>query len=787
MPKPYIQDLGQRRTPENIGNKAQKLRFLMQERLPTPPAYVCTWDAYQEYLDSGAQILVVLRTELEAILEPGRRYAVRSSANLEDNLDFSFAGQFKSILDAQGSDEVLHSIESVWASTRSSSVQSYLERTTLSQDHLHMAVLIQEMVPPQVSGVSFSRNPLTGMDEVVVEAVVGSGEALVQEGVTPDRWVQKWGTWISQPEDSAIDQDVIHQVVQGTKAIAGAYGQPVDLEWVYDGHTVHWVQLREMKLPDVPLYSNRISREVFPGLIKPLIWSVNVPLVNGAWIRLLTELIGPNNLRPEDLAGYFYYRAYFDMGTLGRIFEMLGFPRELLELLMGIEVEGPEKPSFRPTSRTYALLPKMARFAFDKLRFSRRLGEWLPELQKQCEAHHARDVESLAEREILAGIDKLHTTVQHIAYCNIVAPLLMQAYNQLLKARLGRLGVDFESFDLTGDLEALRDFEPNVHLARLHEEYMALDEEAQARILAGGYGGAGDLGGAAGLVQGIQRFLQKFGHLSDSGNDFSSVPWRENPDLVVSMVVNYHPPRPAAAETVRFDDLRAAGLQRWLLKWTYERARQYRLHREAVGSLYTYGYGLFRIYFLALGKRLARRGILAERDDIFYLYEAEVRDIMEGQDAGGQVQSLVQNRKAELCEAGQITPPATIFGDTAPPVSPHTAKNLRGIATSRGHYTGPVKVLQGIQDFGKLEEGDVLVIPYSDVGWTPLFTRAGAVVAQSGGILSHSSIVAREYGIPAVVSVPGACQLQDGTQVTVDGYQGEVIVHELGTDTSPSP
>jgi pyruvate,water dikinase len=91
-------------------------------------------------------------------------------------------------------------------------------------------------------------------------------------------------------------------------------------------------------------------------------------------------------------------------------------------------------------------------------------------------------------------------------------------------------------------------------------------------------------------------------------------------------------------------------------------------------------------------------------------------------------------------------------------------------------------VVQGIRDFPKLKDGDVLVIPYSDVGWTPLFTKAGAVVAESGGILSHSSIVAREYQIPAVVSVPGARQLDDGTIVTVDGFQGEIIVHDGARD-----
>jgi pyruvate,water dikinase len=85
--------------------------------------------------------------------------------------------------------------------------------------------------------------------------------------------------------------------------------------------------------------------------------------------------------------------------------------------------------------------------------------------------------------------------------------------------------------------------------------------------------------------------------------------------------------------------------------------------------------------------------------------------------------------------------------------------------------------MSGLQDINKIQPGDVLVVPYSDVGWTPLFAKAGAIVAESGGILSHCSIVAREYGIPAVVSVPSACQLADDTLVTVDGHTGKITVH----------
>ena len=179
-----------------------------------------------------------------------------------------------------------------------------------------------------------------------------------------------------------------------------------------------------------------------------------------------------------------------------------------------------------------------------------------------------------------------------------------------------------------------------------------------------------------------------------------------------------------------------------------------------------------------MGRHLVQRGALASDEDVFYLTWEEVRGIADNGQAESDYQGLVKERKREMEQVEDIVLPSIIYGDTAPPVETAGSESLKGVPTSRGQYTGPVKVLQGIEDLAKLEEGDVLVIPYSDVGWTPLFTKAGAVIAESGGILSHSSIVAREYGIPAVVSVPGACRLADNTVVTVDGYRGEIVVRE---------
>jgi phosphohistidine swiveling domain-containing protein len=778
MPTRYIFDLKDAKLPRSIGNKATRLRFLSKEGFQTPRTSVCTWDAYLRYLEDDPQIIGAAKSELLTKMDLNRHYAVRSSANIEDSLDHSFAGQFKTVLNVRGIDDILQAIWSVWATTQSPGVTAYLEQHAIDPSGLRMAIVIQEMVPPVVSGVSFSKNPMTGLDEVVVEAVKGSGEALLQDGITPGQWINKWGEWIAKPEGEDIDLGLIQEVVHQTKAIAGAYGHSVDLEWVYDGHTVFWIQLREITSPDIDLYSNRMSKEFFPGIIKPLVWSVNVPLVNGAWVRLFTELIGPNDIDPNHLARSFYYRAYFNMGAIGQILELMGLPRETLELLAGIEMGGPDKPSFKPTPKTFSLVPRMLRVAIDKLRFARKIKKFLPAMKEQYRTLRTSQVDQLSEEELINEIDLLYALTQETAYYNIVTPLLMQIYNAMLRSQLGRIGVDSEDFDLTRDLEELQRFDPNVHLMDLNRVYSALDEELRVRIRTSSYDEFCQLPGVAPLRREVEEFIDRFGHLSDSGNDFSSVPWRENPDLILKMIVNYTPPEERSLTKVQFGDLTVSAIRRPLLRWVYRRARRFRLYREAVGFLYTFGYGLFRIYFLALADHFVRRGILASREDIFYLDFDEVRDIVESDHLEDSYQDRIAQRKREIEESKDITPPGIIYGDHPIPLVTRTGTNLKGTPTSRGHYTGPVKVVRGIRDFDKLGHGDVLVIPYSDVGWTPLFTRAGAVIAESGGILSHSSIIAREYSIPAVVSVPEACHLRDGTMVTVDGYRGEVIIHE---------
>ena len=179
---------------------------------------------------------------------------------------------------------------------------------------------------PVYSGVALSKNPVTGGDEVVVEAVSGLGTQLVQSGRTPHRWVNKWGNWLEKPRESGLPDSVVDEIIAGTRQIALKLRYPVDLEWVWSGKRLYWVQARKItSLNHRNVYSNYIPREMLPGMIKPLIFSVNIPLLNSVWIEMLESITGKLGIAPEDLAKSFYYRVYFNMGKLGDVFEAWAF------------------------------------------------------------------------------------------------------------------------------------------------------------------------------------------------------------------------------------------------------------------------------------------------------------------------------------------------------------------------------------------------------------------------------------------------------------------------------
>ena len=296
---------------------------------------------------------------------PVAHYEIRSSADVEDGAAHSFAGQFQSVLDVAGTQAAAGAVQTVLDGQGADSVRSYsADRGARSGGPASMAVVVQEMVQAEFSGVAFSANPITGFTETIIEAVPGLGEGLMQRGETPERWIRKAGAWRSRPDAPELPENAAEQLAADVAEMARRYKRPVDVEWVLADGRLSYVQLRPITgIGEITYYSNRFSREMLPGIIVPLVWSVNIPVVNGVWIGVLDRLVGPTGLKPDDLAARFYCRAYFNMGTFGTIWDKLGLPRESLEMLRGMERSEGERPAMKITFRTLTKLPRALVFA----------------------------------------------------------------------------------------------------------------------------------------------------------------------------------------------------------------------------------------------------------------------------------------------------------------------------------------------------------------------------------------------------------------------------------------
>ncbi len=756
------------------------LQWLIRHGFAVPDAWVLL-------PSNGPSTGAELEAALEPVIQPGRRYAVRSSADVEDGAAHSFAGQFQSVLDVSGTHDAAGAVLAVLEGQGADSVRSYLADRGVGADRpASMAVIVQEMVQAEFSGVAFSANPITGFTETIIEAVPGLGEGLMQRGETPERWIRKAGEWRARPETPELPEGAAEQIAADVAEMARRYKSPVDVEWVVAEGRLRYVQLRPITgIGEIPYYSNRFSREMLPGIIVPLVWSVNIPVVNGVWIGVLDRLVGPTGLTPDDLAARFYCRAYFNMGSFGTIWDKLGLPRESLEMMRGMERSGGERPGMRITFRTLTKLPRALMFAAGLLRHESKAKRLLAEHKAAfAELLDRLDLDTRDSDHLVAALDQLRPISEGVAYLNVLTPLLSEAHNHLLARRLSRIGIEYQDVDFANRDEGEEGRDPALAIRRLHEALGRLEPEQQERFGAMGVEALRAEPSASAFVGLYDRFIATYGHFSDSGNDFSHVPWREDERAVIRLIEAQAPPRSSAARVTREDIAARPGGGRCLR--AFDRASRFQVLREEVSSFFTLCHGYHRPLYMRVGELCETAEWHPDGRAVFYLSDSEVRALAAGPLDRDQAERLVRERFEEEEEVRDAAVPDEIFGDNPGPLPTETGGTLTGVATSPGRHTGRAVKISSVSQAPELADGDVIVVPYSDVAWTPLFSRAGAIVAESGGFLSHTSIVAREYGIPAVVSVDAAMfAIPQGAQVVVDGFAGTVMVLEDEQADSP--
>lgn len=808
------------------GGKGANLGELLRAGFEVPPGFVLTTAAYEHFAaesglhaqlgalsgpDTGAAgtrqafISAALPDDIAEALSAAYRMlgsgtvAVRSSATAEDLPSAAFAGQQETYLGVVGEEALLQAVRRCWASLWSERAIAYRRQHGLKDAGVKMAVVVQSLVLADVAGVLFTANPVTGSrDEVVIDASLGLGEAVVAGLVTPDHYVvrkrrlkikerrvgrrevviraREGGgteqTHPAAPGDAAVlpDED-IRQLARLGIAIEQHYGAPQDVEWARANGRTYVVQARPItalrlsgpattsagrKRPSPPNFTG----EIFP--IRPY------PLDLTTHTSTILKAIGDAMAGP---LGVKFPTVERSMVVQDGVAVRLGnfAPRPTLRILY--------KPWLSLWQRRQY---DLARWRDDPI---------IAQAVQRAHSLEARDLPALSWGDLLRTLREALALEPFVAQLrDRYLPLGMRDTALLsLHLRLtGRhrqftvltSGVENKTLDLNRALEEL------AHVIRSGDVLRARFADTTAAALPEALASEPE---AQPFLAAFQTFLRDYGHRESVVSLMSQPTWKDAPEIPLGIL-----------KTLAASELRTtpAGLPEWerarneilahsILGWRpmrkiflklLERARRFAQVREDTHFYLTLPMPVERRCALELGRRLAEAGILERADDVFHLTLEELETAGKPwpprPEIAQQLVAVVADRKARReALAGELFVEPGLL-----PPEPVAGALLTGMPGSAGIAEGPVCIVHSPAEFGKLQAGDVLVAPFTNPAWTPLFARAAAVVADTGGPMSHAAIVAREYGVPAVMGArDGTTKLADGQRVRVDGNRGLVF------------
>ena len=757
--------------------------------------------------------------------------AVRSSATAEDLPEASFAGQQDTFLNVEGYGEVLEAVKRCWASLWTARAIGYRVRRGIGPDGLSLAVVVQTLVPAEAAGILFTANPVTGQrDQAMISAAWGLGEAVVGGLVTPDALTVDKTTGRVLARETSDKQVMTVRVEQGTQEqpvpealrrapvlddrtaaelvqlgvqIEQLYGMPMDIEWTLADGKLSIVQARpitalpepeaesptEWPMPDPKGQYVRASvAELLPDPLTPLFATLGRTAINAGTRRLMGELGGTQEGWPEEtvvtINDYAYYSARFT-------------PKQILRLV---------------TTMPFTM-PRMMRQAEARWR-----DEVHPRYMETIQRWQARPQNELSATDILDGVRQIadasfdvYALYQSALFpnANLSEVLFTRVYDRLIKREDDPPALTYVlGFDSTPIL-AEKSLYDIAEWCRARPGLAAYVANTPARQLAAQLeDDQVPLGVEAGDWREWQRrfcaHLQQYGHIIYDLDFAKPLPADDPAPLLdtCKMFLSgqcrspYERQQVAAerreqatqATLERLRGLRLA-LFRRLVTWAQKSVP---LREEGLADL-GLGYPQLRRMLLELGHRLVQTGVIEQPDDVFWLFQDEAEQAADALDKGKSINSMadtVKRRRAVWHAERRVTPPPVL-----PPKSrwmgldlntfvaaqdgDQVGDTIQGAGTSPGRVTGTARVLHGPEDFDQMQPGDILVAMITTPAWTPLFARAAAVVTDIGGPLSHGSIVAREYGIPAVMGTGVATRrIRSGQVITVDGGAGMVTLVE---------
>ena len=746
--------------------------------------------------------------------------AVRSSATAEDLPGASFAGQQETYLNIRGVDALLEAVKKCWASLWTARAIAYRLKNDIDQATVALAVVVQELVFAEAAGILFTANPVNGKrSQTLINAAWGLGEAVVSGAVTPDTLtmdkltgkvlqretarklvmtVRTASGTHEQPVPDALQKKAVltnRQAADLTElgaVIEAYYGDPMDIEWVFASGKFFILQARpitamppDWEMPEKKaVYARGSLAEHTPGPVTPLFATLGLKLANQATTLMWQRMLGKNST--SMLVGDGFYLTIND-------YVYGGFRMDAKSMVM-------------ITWWSLAQVPVVFRNSVERWQAAR------DQFASVVDDWEQKAVESFTPSELLIGACTVfYAACRYFTDIQACLPaasssevMFSQFYNRLIKREQDPTPAVFLIGFETTALRAEKSLFDLAQWLKTHPNLAAYVQDTPAETLledmkSNNAPTAVALGQWQEWTARFQQHLEQFGRTSYEF-DFANPTVYEAPAPLLEVIKSFlkdqaGSPYDRQQKTVaRREEATRTVLNRigWPVKGLFKKlllwAQETNPMREDSIAGMGMGHPLVRRMLGELGKRFAAAGAMDYADDIYWLEESEVETLVNALEKGQPLPRFaerVPERKEKWRTALKLNAPVMlpekntwsklVHGDE---VQQKDGKMvLKGIGTSSGVVTAPARVLFGPEDFGKMQPGDVLVAVTTTPAWTPLFTLASAVVTDIGGPLSHSSIVAREYGIPAVMAARSATRIiQDGQMVTVNGGTGTVTI-----------
>jgi len=762
-----------------------------------------------------------------------RAYAVRSSATSEDSPTASFAGQYETHLNLKGKTAILSGIKSCWASLFSERAVSYRIQSGFDHRDVHLAVVVQPMVFPQAAGTLFTADPVTSHRKVTtLEAGFGLGEALVSGRVNADRYKVRDGRVISKalgsktlavraaknggtevhaiapdmPGRQVLTDEQVLRLARLGRTIEAHFGQPQDIEWCLADDTFHILQSRPITtlfpIPeasdDAPhVYVSVGHQQMMTDPLKPL----------GLSFFLLTAA------RPMATAGgRLFVDVYPELASpLKRhsIVEGLGKSDPLIKdaLLTLVnrgdlfsetpQVESPTDagngkpngtPNTMPTGRPTLSIDDPAIVS----ELITRSQVALAELKDAV-----RDKSGLALLDVIFDdLRKLRAQIANPQSLGVIMTAMSAAFwiNEKMNEWLGETNAaDALSLSVPGNVtsemglalldvaDAIRPYPEVVACLRDARDERFLDELATRE-------------GGPQAREAIEAFLETYGMRCTGEIDLTRTRWSEKPTTLIPMILGNlsnvapHASRSKFARGQQVASRKANDLLARVRELpdgenkAQETKRKIDLIRNLSGYREYPKYAIVNHYFVykqALmreAQRLVEAKVIQQKEDIFYLNLDELREVIRTREVD---EALIRQRKADFARFEKLSPPRVLTSEGEVVTGAYRrdhlpAEALAGLPVSSGVIEGRARVILDLEG-AELEEGDILVTVFTDPSWTPLFVGIKGLVTEVGGLMTHGAVIAREYGLPAVIGVENATRLiADGQRIRVNGSAGYV-------------